>query len=97
MCVNHPDMPAETRCRQCHKPVCKACIKSDAGGQFCSFQCSEKFKDFEAREQGGSAKEGGMLGKLIALVVIVAVLVFVGGKFMHIGVCEKILKMVGLG
>lgn len=96
-CVNHPDVPAETRCRQCHKPICKACIKSDSNGQFCSFQCSEKFKDFQAREQGSSAKKGGMMRKVIVLVVILAVLVFVGAKFFHIGICESILKMVGLG
>ena len=96
-CINHPDVPAEIICRQCHKPICKDCVKSDAGGQFCSFQCSENYKDFQARQGGETKKKGGVLGKIIILIILLAVAVFVGAKCFGIGFCEDILKLIGLG
>ena len=97
MCINHPERAAETRCRQCRKPICSECIKSDANGQFCSFQCAQKFADFQAREKPKDLKQGSFLKQLIGLAVLVAVAVYVGAKFFHIGICVKILKKVGLG
>ena len=96
MCMNHPDRPTETRCRQCQKPICKECVKSDADGQFCSFQCSEDFKDFAARQRAGADKKGGLVKKLVLLVIVVVVLLFVG-KACGLGFCAKILKLVGVG
>jgi len=95
-CINHPDRPAETRCRQCHKPICPECIKSDAGGQFCSFQCSEAYKDFQAREKPKDKRGMGLISKLVLLVVIAAVVVLVGAKVLHIGACKSILKLIGM-
>ena len=97
MCLNHPNVPAETRCRQCQKPICKECIKSDADGQFCSFDCSSKFKDFQRSQKPEAAKKGGMAKKIIIALIVLAVAVFVSGKFFGCGICQKILEMVGLG
>lgn len=97
MCLDHPSVPAETRCRQCQKPICKDCIKSDAAGQFCSFDCSSKFKDFQAGKKPETAKKGGMAKKVIIVVIVLAVAIFVGGKFFGCETCEELLKMVGLG
>ncbi len=94
-CINHPDRPAATRCRQCHKPICEECIKSDANGQFCSFTCSEAFKDFLAREKPKTKRGMNLISKLVALVVLILVALFVGKK-MGIGFCADILKKFGL-
>lgn len=91
MCMNHPERPAETRCRQCQKPVCKECLKSDADGQFCSFQCSEDFKDFSARQKAGAGKKGGLLKKLVLLVIVLVVLVVID-HLCGFGILGKFLK-----
>ncbi len=95
-CINHPDRPAQTRCRQCHKPICSTCIKSDAGGQFCSFQCSEAYKDFQARERPKDKRGMNMISKLVLLVVIAAVVVFLGATVFKNPACKSILKMIGM-
>ena len=93
-CINHRDRPAETRCRQCHKPVCKECVKSDADGQFCSFDCSGKFKDFQRRGLPKRKKGSGLLGKLVALIVLAAMVVYVGGKFLKLPILKEIFEKV---
>ena len=92
-CIKHPDSPAETRCRQCHKPVCKACVKSDANGQFCSFECSEKFKDFQQREVAKGKKGGSLIVKLVILVLIVLAAIVIG-KWLGCDICENIVDKV---
>lgn len=102
MCFTHTERPAETRCRTCQKPICSECIKSDSAGQFCSFECAEKAKDFQQRDntqimkagKGGGVK--ALVKSVVGLVGLAAVLVFVGAKFLNIEICLKILKKVGL-
>ena len=50
----------------------------------------------QQREKPTDKRSGSLISKLVVLVIILAVVVFVGGKFFGIGICEKILKMVGL-
>jgi hypothetical protein len=102
MCFTHHDRAAKTRCKTCQKPICSGCIKSDAAGQFCSFDCAEKAKDYAQRDNEDILKvsHGGGVEALVKGVVeivgLAAVALFVGGKFLKIGICLKILKMAGL-
>ncbi len=41
VCLNHPDTPAVTRCATCSKPICKRCIVSRNGVNYCSKACAE--------------------------------------------------------
>lgn len=100
MCFNHPDRPAETRCRQCQKPVCEECAKTDIDGKFCSFACLEKYKDYRSRKAPAtSRKRSGLFSWLITLIILAAIAcgaVYVGGKYFNIAPCQKILKQIGL-
>ncbi len=42
-CNAHPRVPASTACRCCHVPLCKACVHSSHGLDFCSNLCEANF------------------------------------------------------
>ena len=100
VCINHPDRPATLRCHQCHKPLCDECQRKDGNGVFCSVTCSQKYQEFRAA-YGDKAKplkvKGGVLKKLIGLIIAVLVVLFVGAKVLKIGVCIKLLHLVTAG
>ncbi len=50
-CINHPAVSATTRCKQCGKPICPACVISSPLGNFCSDVCRERFENFTKRVQ----------------------------------------------
>ena len=100
MCFFHTERPASSRCKQCRKPICDECAKTDANGRFCSFACSQKASDFQKREQPKPLKHGGLVSKILPLVlvlVLAAGAIYVGAKFLKIAFCIKLLKMAGLG
>ncbi len=41
VCLNHPDTPAVARCATCSKPICKRCIVSRNGSNYCSQTCAD--------------------------------------------------------
>ncbi|MDP6115064.1 MAG: B-box zinc finger protein [Planctomycetota bacterium] len=102
MCFTHHERPAKTRCRTCQKPVCSECIFSNSAGQFCSSECAEKTKNFQpcddtqiiGGKMGGGVK--ALVKGVVGIVGLAAVAVFVGAKFLNIGIFKKILKMAGL-
>lgn len=99
MCFSHTERPATARCRQCQRPVCDECAKSDANGQFCSFDCAGKFKDFQQMGKPKDLKQRGLISLIATLVILAVVLVggaYVGAKFLKLGFCVEILKATGL-
>ncbi len=70
-CLNHIDREAVAQCHQCHKPVCKSCIKQDPAGSFCSTECLTKYKDFKARYKEPNLKKPCLVKGLVGLVVAV--------------------------
>ena len=43
VCVNHPELDAQSRCTTCFKPICSDCIEIRNGQDFCSELCAAKF------------------------------------------------------
>jgi hypothetical protein len=65
MCVNHPGVPVDTRCKSCMKPHCPACLN---GAQHC-FRCALEPKTAKSRGTArlgrqGTSKLGALTGKL---------------------------------
>ena len=77
-CLFHPDRPAVTRCRACHKPICDECVVSTADGKFCSRECAAKTSDF--RKSYKPVKSGpGPIARLVKAVVWVVIILVVLG------------------
>ena len=79
-CVNHPDRPAATRCRACHKPICSTCVVSTADGKFCSHTCAARMEDY--RKGGGAVRMRSRVGrKVVRIVVLVVLIAIAAGLF----------------
>lgn len=82
-CINHPGVEAVTRCKQCSRPVCGACIESGPTGHFCSTTCRDKHQAFYLRAQQLDGKGRGSTGlklrKLIAWLITAVVVCAVLG------------------
>lgn len=99
VCVNHPQQAAVARCVTCNKPVCSSCVVKADGRTFCSERCQEnhaKFSGYKPAKEGFFANLLSYVKLLIALAVIGAIVVFIGAKVLHLGLCERLLKLVGL-
>lgn len=48
-CINHPNIEAVGRCKQCSKPVCSNCGVRGVAGYYCSEICREKHEQFMQR------------------------------------------------
>lgn len=82
-CINHPGIEAATRCKQCGKPVCRACTVAGPTGYFCSEACNQKHQQFasRARELEGQARSSffpKLRGLITTLLVIAVVVVALG-------------------
>ena len=80
-CLNHPGFEATARCKQCNKPICNTCQTKGPTGIFCSEECKEKHEAFIKRAHqienlkkpsSFKLKLGILLGKLLAVVVLLA-------------------------
>lgn len=58
-CINHPNMPAVNRCKQCSKPTCHKCTVVGPTGKFCSDQCSATHQAFIQRAQALETRARG--------------------------------------
>ena len=89
-CWKHPGQDAIALCYQCHRPVCNACIVVSEFGNFCSPECSHKYKAFKMKFQTGAVKfrKQGAL-KTFFILVIVAILIL---GFIHYLVEYKDIK-----
>ncbi len=61
-CINHAGVDAAFRCKQCQKPVCRACVVQSGWGNFCSEACQTKFETFAQRAAALDAKQRGGWG-----------------------------------
>ena len=82
-CANHPAVHATTRCKQCSRPVCDACVVPGPLGNYCSTVCKEKHAQFHQQVQRLDAKAGSAAGTrvktmLTTLIVFAAVLFAIG-------------------
>ncbi|MBN2169530.1 MAG: hypothetical protein JW738_09820 [Actinobacteria bacterium] len=90
-CANHSDMEAVVQCAGCEKPLCSYCVESqDENGNCYCFDCaiSLNLSDFHGREKKIQAEEaerrakrGKLSGKVIAALIIAAVLIIGEGAF----------------
>jgi len=100
ICVNHTSRTATTRCSSCHKPICDDCVIKANGSVFCSQKCVEgaaRFANFNAHGGPGFfTKLKNTIVGLVGLVVVLAVGVFICGRFLHVGFCNDLLKLFGL-
>ena len=94
-CINHPNVEAMGRCRQCSKPVCKQCGFATPEGMYCSEFCQAKHQDFMKRTVDADVDLNKRqkrnfrqkMSALVTFVVIVAVLILGAGLlsiFVHI-------------
>lgn len=78
VCLNHPDTPAVTRCASCSKPICKQCIVSRNGSNYCSETCAKNAAEtvgqvnrtLEERRRTGAKTR---LRAIILLVIIIII------------------------
>jgi len=82
VCLNHPDVPAATRCETCFKPLCEDCVILENGVQFCSDNCAqnysqsgERLDDFNSQQRARRRRK--RIRRFVTLVVIVVVAVVV--------------------
>lgn len=77
-CFRHPDQDAIALCYQCHRPVCNACMAVTEFGNFCSNECSLKYKEFKLKFQKESKpKKRGVLKTLIILLILVILILVI--------------------
>ena len=77
-CVFHPERPAVTRCRACHKPICAECVVSTTDGKFCSRECAARTSDF--RKSHKPVRRGsGLITRLVKAVVWIVIIVAILG------------------
>ncbi len=77
VCLNHPDTPAVTRCATCGKPICRSCIVSQNGSNYCSQLCAANAEKsagrvsavMESRKRADSRRGARTL---IILVILIA-------------------------
>ena len=86
-CLFHEGVPAVVHCFQCHKPLCKACVKAQDGGKFCSASCAAANADLKAKFGGAKAKRAASaLAGYVGLLVRIAVAVAIGLAALHAAV-----------
>jgi len=76
-CINHPSRPADFRCAQCHKPLCRDCVIEDGGDTFCSRKCLSRYRTFHRgyEEQAGKTPLSTVLVRVGVVVLVLLVVV----------------------
>ncbi len=102
-CINHPNVEAIGRCRQCSKPVCGECGVRGPQGLYCSEPCREKHEQFMKRaEELGLERVGrrgiayhirNLLGTLFMLAVVLFGIGFLATRF-YIPVVSEVTETV---
>lgn len=71
-CFKHSNEDAIALCYQCHKPICNACITVTEFGNFCSNECSLRYKEFKLKFQKESKpKKRSALKTLVVLIILI--------------------------
>ena len=101
VCVNHTNRTATSRCSSCHKPICNDCIVNSGGAVYCSNRCAEGAAKFSKtfKSDTGPGFFGNLKNTIVGLVglaFLFIVVVYIGGKFLNIGIFKGMLKMFGL-
>ncbi len=97
LCLNHPDTQAATACKQCHKPLCSACIIQQPDGHFCSDACHHQYGQFKDRripEAGPS-----IFSRLTTLAIYAAIalgILWGLAKFADLGFAQGIMNKLGI-
>ncbi len=78
VCLNHPNVPAVTRCTTCFKPICGACVITALDRDFCSDECVRSYtasrENVEAyAEDTRRRRKKGLFRLLVKLVILIAV------------------------
>ena len=96
-CITHHDRSAAARCGRCHKPICEECVISTSDGKFCTRVCAEKAADFRAASGKMKQKKnvlGGLVKKIVWLVILIAALALVNRAVYRIPVIGGLLDKV---
>ena len=99
VCWKHTETPASARCRQCSKPICKACVVESNGETFCSTACVNRNTEYNARNPQGVPKKGGfmaMVVKLITLIILLAIGIVVADKVFHVAFARQLMEKIGM-
>lgn len=99
-CINHSAVEAVARCKQCGKPVCGQCVVKGPTGSFCSESCQQKNEMFTKKARDlekkgnmgpGAASGGSMIGKIVALLVVLAILA-VAAAYLNVPVVGPLVR-----
>lgn len=71
------------------------------GSVYCSQTCADNAAKFQdnfrpVREPGCFASLKNLIVSLVGLALLALILIYAGAKFMNIGFCQKLLKLIGL-
>ena len=72
-CNRHTTSPAVTRCAQCSKPACAACV---VNGRFCSEECNARNGSFMKNYKPPADTRRSVLPSILFFLAVVAGLYF---------------------
>ncbi len=99
-CINHSAVEAVARCKQCGKPLCGQCVVKGATGNFCGATCQQQNEMFAKKAQDlekkgalgpGTSSGGSIIGKLVALVLLLAILA-VAAAYLNVPVVGPLVR-----
>lgn len=76
-CFKHPTLPSQTRCFQCRRGVCTACVRLTPGGSFCSTECQILYDQSGGRVVHEKNRRANRM-RAIALLMLLGVSFFIG-------------------
>ena len=92
-CINHPNLEAIGRCKQCGKPVCSSCGIRTTAGFYCSDICREQHETFMQRAKDMDLDRATRRGLFFhtrnligSLIMLSAVLFALGFTAYHISI-----------
>ncbi len=97
LCLNHPTVNASTACKQCHKPLCPACIKQKPDGHFCSEACYSQYGQFKDRRVPDAGPS--IISRLITWAIYLAValgIVWGLAKYGDVGLAKLVMNKLGI-
>lgn len=86
MCFHHPNRKAASRCWQCGKPICEACLLIVDEGRFCSAVCSRQYRQYKGKSGAkNQSKRPSGLRTAVELAVFLGALAAAVAVAIHLG------------
>ncbi len=84
-CINHPNLEAIGRCKQCGKPVCSNCGIRTMAGFYCSDICREQHERFMQRAKDMDLDRATRRGPFFHIRNFIGSLLMLGAVLFAIG------------